>query len=90
MNLSTVAKHKVAPRHHGKHPPAFLQRGPLTVRSGYVHHEGLRTGRPRYGLPVRAKQRPGQEDIPQASRKLSQQTATELWITGLIHFFLLV
>lgn len=53
------------------------------MRSGYVHHEGLHTGHPHDGLPVRPKKEQVRR-IPQASRKLSKQNATELWNTGLI------
>lgn len=39
-----------------RHPPVFLPRGPLTARSGCVHHEGPHTGRPRDGQPVKPKE----------------------------------
>lgn len=36
----------------GLYSPEFLQRGPPTVRSSYVHREGLHTGRPHDAVTV--------------------------------------
>lgn len=48
-----------------RYPPVFLQRGPLTARSGCVHHEGPHTGRPRDGQPVKPKEDTKSEGYPE-------------------------
>lgn len=56
MNESLCSKTQNSIQVQWRYPPAFLQRGPLTARSGCVHHEGPRTGRPRDGQPVKPKE----------------------------------